>query len=118
MIERLEQLTADATADDDAVPARLGASLVHAPEPRRRRGGPSSPAARSTPGGPSEQRQLAPKVSEAQAAELEQLLEQTQTDAEKFCQFFKVANLRELPLQDYERAQRMLRKKQNREATA
>lgn len=65
-----------------------------------------------------EQRQLAPKVSEAQAAELEQLLEQTQTDAEKFCQFFKVANLRELPLQDYERAQRMLRKKQNREATA
>jgi hypothetical protein len=65
-----------------------------------------------------EQRQLAPKVSEAQAAELEQLLEQTQTDAEKFCQFFKAASLRELPVQDYERALRMLRKKQNREAIA
>jgi recombination DNA repair RAD52 pathway protein len=66
-----------------------------------------------------ELRRQAPKVNEEQAVELEQLIADTETDGDKFRRFFKVENLRELPLEDYERARRMLeKKKQDRESAA
>jgi hypothetical protein len=66
-----------------------------------------------------EVRKQAPKVSDEQAAELDQLIAETDTDGDKFRRFFKVENLRELPIEDYERARRMLeKKKQDRESAA
>lgn len=66
-----------------------------------------------------ELRKQAPKVSEEQAGELEQLIADTETDGDKFRRFFKVENLRELPIEDYERARRMLeKKKHDRESAA
>lgn len=63
-----------------------------------------------------ELRRQAPKVNEEQAVELEQLIADTETDGDKFRRFFKVENLRDLPVEDYERARRMLeRKKQDKE---
>lgn len=66
-----------------------------------------------------EQRRQAPKVSDAQAEELERLIVETDTDGEKFRRFFKVKTLGELPMEDYERARRMLeKKKQDKESAA
>lgn len=66
-----------------------------------------------------EQRQQAPKISEEQAAELERLILETDTDDAKFRRFFKVENLHELPVDDFERARRMLaRKMQGKEDSA
>lgn len=66
-----------------------------------------------------EQRKQAPKINEEQAAELEQLIAETDTDGDKFRRFFKVEDLRELPVDDYDRARRMLeKKKQDRENVA
>lgn len=66
-----------------------------------------------------EQRKQAPKINEEQAAELEQLIAETDTDGDKFRRFFKVEDLRELPSDDYDRARRMLeKKKQDRENVA
>jgi hypothetical protein len=66
-----------------------------------------------------EQRRLAPKVSPEQSAELDQLILDTDTDAAKFRRFFKVGDLSELPVEDFERAKRMLeKKKQDREHAA
>lgn len=63
-----------------------------------------------------EQRQQAPKINEEQIAELEQLILDTDTDGTKFRRFFKVENLQELPVDDFERARRMLaRKRQGKE---
>lgn len=58
-----------------------------------------------------EARKAAPKIDAEQAAELEQLLKDTRTDQVKFRRFFKVAELTELPQEDFERAHRMLTKK-------
>lgn len=58
-----------------------------------------------------EQRQQAPKISEEQIAELEQLIIDTDTDDARFHRFFKVENLHELPADDFDRARRMLTKK-------
>lgn len=66
-----------------------------------------------------EQRRQAPKVSDAQAEELERLIAETDTDGDKFRRFFKVKTLNELPVEDYERARRMLeKKKQDKESAA
>lgn len=66
-----------------------------------------------------EARRLAPKVSAEQAQGLEQLIAETDTDAVKFRRFFKVEDLKELPVEDYERARRMLeKKKQDKEHAA
>lgn len=58
-----------------------------------------------------QQRQEAPKIDEEQAAELEQLILDTDTDDAKFRRFFKVESLHELPIDDFQRARRMLEKK-------
>lgn len=66
-----------------------------------------------------EQRQQAPKINAEQAETLEQLIAETDTDGDKFRRFFKVDDLRELPVEDYDRARRMLeKKKQDRENVA
>jgi hypothetical protein len=66
-----------------------------------------------------EQRQQAPKINAEQAEILEQLIVETDTDGDKFRRFFKVEDLHELPLEDYDRARRMLeKKKQDRENVA
>lgn len=61
----------------------------------------------------------APKISAEQVAQLEALIESTDTDDEKFRLFFKVEKLSDLPAADYDRAVRMLEKKQkDQEASA
>ena len=62
-------------------------------------------------------RQIA-KVSEAQRAELQDLIDQTGTEAEKFCRFFRVSSLSDLPAADFDRAKRMLEQKKEQEASA
>ena len=62
-------------------------------------------------------RQIA-KVSEAQRAELQDLIDQTGTEVEKFCRFFRVSSLSDLPAADFDRAKRMLEQKKEQEASA
>ena len=66
-----------------------------------------------------EAKAAAPKVSEKQAADLQALLEETNSDINGFLKFFKVGALAELTLQDFARAVAMLEKKRaTTEATA
>lgn len=62
-------------------------------------------------------RQIA-KVNEAQRAELQDLIDQTGTEVEKFCRFFRVSSLSDLPAADFDRAKRMLEQKKEQEASA
>lgn len=62
-------------------------------------------------------RQIA-KVSEAQRAELQDLIDQTGTEVEKFCRFFRVPSLSDLPAADFDRAKRMMEQKKEQEASA
>ena len=47
-------------------------------------------------------------VSEDQAAELNKLIKDTATDADKFCEHYKIACIEMLPLSQFEQAQKML----------
>ena len=57
-----------------------------------------------------------PVISEEQFDELSNILGETGTDVAKFCGFFKIADLRELPANAYDRALRMLMKKKSKVA--
>ncbi len=59
-----------------------------------------------------------PKITSKQLNELKTLIEETATDGTKFCRFFKVESLDQLPEPDYERARRMLEKKKRKEGNA
>jgi hypothetical protein len=50
-------------------------------------------------------------IAEAQVDELAELLGETGTDVDKFCEFFKIEKLSQLPAEAFERAVRMLAKK-------
>ena len=64
------------------------------------------------------QARQAAKVSEAQRAELQDLIDQTGTEVEKFCRFFRVSSLSDLPAADFDRAKRMLEQKKEQEVSA
>lgn len=62
-----------------------------------------------------EKRASAPKITPEQIETLSKLIQQTGTDELKFCRFFKVEGLIDLPAADYERALKMLEKKRDQQ---
>ncbi|KAB7628169.1 hypothetical protein [Alkalilimnicola sp. S0819] len=60
-----------------------------------------------------EARRQAPKLSPEQRERLKELIQRTGTDAIRFRRFFKVDDLADLPAADFERARRMLEKKEH-----
>ena len=58
-----------------------------------------------------EAKAAAPKITAEQAAELAELIRETETDEDKFLRFFKIGKLADLPADTYPRAKRMLAKK-------
>lgn len=63
-----------------------------------------------------EARARAPVVTGDQAAEIDKLIDDTATDRDKFLKFFKVERITDLPEADFDRAKRMLTKKQQEKA--
>ena len=58
-----------------------------------------------------EAKEVAPKITTEQAAELAELISETETDEDKFLRFFKIGKLADLPADTYPRAKAMLAKK-------